>query len=141
MLLGSTPPGDGSCRRGYGPAVFAECGTDCASCGRELGASYESWLDLSIDHVIPTETVKRLGWPREWVDDLMNLVTACRACNEFLNGYRVNDAPPATIEEFSALRDHHFAAKAAWVVERHARERGWFESWTNPTFVPPVPNG
>lgn len=91
--------------------------------------SYDSWLDLSIDHVIPGRTVTGLAWPREWVDDLANLVTCCRACNEFLNGYRVVDPPPTTADEFLALRDRHFLAKRAWVIERHVRERDWYEAW------------
>lgn len=54
-----------------------------------LSEPYEAWLDVSIDHVIPRGTVKRLGYPQDWVEDIANLVTSCRACNEFLNGYRV----------------------------------------------------
>ena len=128
-LLGRPGWGDGSCRHGYGPPVFAECGTACVYCGRELGGSYESWLDLSIDHVVPGETVKRLGWPREWIEDIVNLVTCCRACNEFLNGYRVSDPAPASFEDFIALRDLHFSAKRAWVIDRHVRERAWYDAW------------
>lgn len=66
-LLGTPPRGDGSSRRGYGVPAFAACGTCCSYCGRELGKRYEDWLDLSIDHVIPTDTVKTLGYPREWL--------------------------------------------------------------------------
>lgn len=138
QLLGKPSLGDGSCRRGYGPPVFSECGTACAYCGREMGESYDSWLDLSIDHVIPGETVKRLGWRREWVDDLANFVTCCRACNEFLNGYRVADPPPATADEFFALRDRHFVAKRAWVTERHVRERDWYEGWVRSRQSAPI---
>jgi hypothetical protein len=131
-LLGPAPLGDGSCRHGYGPPVFVECGTVCVYCGRELAAPYESWLDVSIDHVIPTESVGRLGYPREWVRDMANLVTACRACNEFLNGYRVSDPVPTSVADFFALRDRHFLAKGNWVLERHARERRRYELWRRP---------
>jgi secreted trypsin-like serine protease len=75
-LLGRPAIGDGSCRRGYGPPVFTECGMECVYCDRDLGESYESWLHLSVDHVIPYETVNRLGWPGEWVEGLSNLVTS-----------------------------------------------------------------
>ena len=37
-------------------------------------------------------------------------MVCCRACNEFLNGYRVTDPPPATVDEFFKLRDRHFLA-------------------------------
>ena len=130
-LLGRPPSGDGSCRTGYGPSVFAECGMVCVYCGHDMGASYEAWLHLSIDHVIPSGTVKQLGWPREWVEDIANLVTCCRACNEFLNGYRVAEPSPETLDEFFALRDKHFIAKRAWVIERHTRERNAYQRWMN----------
>lgn len=82
-LLERPPLGDGSCRRGYGPPVFSECGTACAYCGREMGESYDSWLDLSIDHVIPGNTVKRLGWRREWIDDLATSSPAAGPATSF----------------------------------------------------------
>ena len=137
-LLGRPLPGDGTCRRGYGPPVFAECGSACVYCGREMGEKYESWLDLSIDHVIPRETIKRLGWPSEWIEDIANLVTCCRACNEFSNGHRVADPAPVTEDEFFTLHDRHFLAKGAWVIERHASERGWYEEWTRVRRPSPV---
>ena len=128
-LLGIPPWGDGSSRHGYGVPVFAACGACCAYCGRELGETYEAWLDLSVDHVIPTNTVKVLGYPREWVADLLNLVTACRACNEFLNGYRITDPPPHDLAGFCDLRDRHFLAKREWVTARHEREREHYGVW------------
>jgi hypothetical protein len=128
-MVGRPRSGDGSCRRGYGPPVFAQCGTACVYCGRELGDSYEAWLDVSVDHVVPGETVKRLGYSGEWIEDIANIVTACRACNEFLNGYRVSDPAPETLEQFFVLRDRHFLAKQAWVRARHERERESYESW------------
>ncbi len=72
-----------------------ECGSNCVYCGLDLGNTYEAWLGFSVDHVIPGSTVARLGYPAEWVNDLINLVTACRSCNEFLNGYRVTDPTPS----------------------------------------------
>jgi hypothetical protein len=125
-LLGKPPSGNGSSRRGYGLAVFEQCGTVCVYCGYEMAASYEGWLNLSIDHVIPTWTGK-LGYPAEWIADTVNLVTCCRACNEFLNGYRVTDPPPATVEAFFDLRDKHFLHKREWVLARHASERTWYQ--------------
>lgn len=61
------------------------------------------------------------------IDDIPNLVTCCRACNEFLNGYRVDEQPPDTLDEFFDLRDRHFAAKREWVLRRHETERAWYE--------------
>jgi hypothetical protein len=86
------------------------------------------WLSLSVDHVIPVGSGKLLGYPSEWIQDTVNQVTCCRACNEFLNGYRVTDQPPATVDEFFKLRDRQFLAKRDWAEARHARERAWYDA-------------
>jgi len=122
-LLGIPAWGDGTARHGYGRPVFAECGYQCAYCGFEMGAPYENWLNLSVDHVVPAHLVNA-GWPREWVLDRINLVTCCRACNEFLNGYRLTGVPPPpTFAEFIATRDRVFDEKTGHALKRHAIER------------------
>jgi hypothetical protein len=128
QLLGIPAWGDGSSRRGYGRAVFEQCGFACAYCGHSMETGYEVWLSLSVDHVIPVGSGKLLGYPSAWIQDTANQVTCCRACNEFLNGYRVTDPPPATGDEFFKLRDRHFLAKRDWVQARHARERAWYDA-------------
>lgn len=141
QLLGKPPLGDATCRHGYGLDVFKQCGTACVYCDRELSEPYEAWLDISVDHVIPVETVKRLGYPRERVDDLANLVTCCRACNEFLNQYSVNDDVPGTVEEFFDLRDQHYLKKREMARGRHRREREWHRDWLSKSrlrFSPPI---
>lgn len=124
-LLGRPSGGDGSSRRGYGVPVFAQCGSNCVYCGS--GGPYEAWLNLSVDHVVPRGDGRTLGYPVEWIEDIANLVTCCRVCNEFLNGYRVNEPPPATLDEFFDLRDRHFVAKHERVLARHEQERAWYE--------------
>jgi hypothetical protein len=132
-LLGRPRWGNGSSRRGYGLPVFEQCGHVCAYCGYDMRTTYEAWLNLSIDHVIPAGDSRRLGLPVEWYEDVTNLVTCCRACNEFLNGYRLTDPAPVTVEEFFDLRDATFARKLDWVQKRHETERGWYQ-----TAHPPV---
>ncbi len=127
-LLGPPKLGDSTCRHGYGIPVFRQCGTECAYCGLEIGASYESWLSASVDHVVPVS----VSWSREhsdWIGDITNLVTCCRACNEFLNGYRVRDDSPANLQEFYDLRDRHFTQKRKHAMKRHADERSWYDGW------------
>lgn len=102
-----------------------------------MGAAYEAWLNLSIDHVVPAGDGRRLGYPVEWFEDITNLVTCCRACNEFLNGFRVTEPPPLTVEEFFDLRDLVFEHKREWVLTRHATERAWYDS-SRPASPPPV---
>ncbi|MGB9887201.1 MAG: HNH endonuclease [Moorellales bacterium] len=132
-LLGPPPPGDGTCRHGYGPAVFRQCGLNCVYCGRFLGAPYEAWLDLSVDHVVPRHAAARLGIPSAWVEDLANLVTCCRACNEFLNQYKVKLAlpPPANLDAFFDLRDRVFLEKQELALRRHLEERARYRRWGN----------
>ena len=52
----------------------------CVYCGFK-GDSFEKWLQLSIDHLIP----KSQGGS----DDSENLVTACNHCNSVTSSYQV----------------------------------------------------
>lgn len=123
QLLGIPAERDGTARHGYGPPVFVACGYQCAYCGFDMASPYESWLSLSVDHVVPRH-LTRAGWSREWVLDLINLVTCCRACNEFLNGYRVAETtPPQSLDAFVQLRDRVFAEKLSHAQKRHSVER------------------
>ena len=53
----------------------------CVYCSFK-GDSFEKWLQLSIDHLIP----KSQGGN----DDFENLVTACNHCNSVTNRYKVS---------------------------------------------------
>jgi hypothetical protein len=121
----------GSSRRDYGLPVFEACGTKCAYCGIDLGDSYESWLGISVDHVIPTtSTLKRWGDQyKKWLLDVSNCVTCCRACNEFLNRYKVSENPPEDVLSFFALRNEVFCKKWLHLKKRHQQEREWYEGW------------
>jgi 5-methylcytosine-specific restriction endonuclease McrA len=58
--------------RGYGHAVHLQSNFICAYCGYD-GRSFSNWLQLTVDHVIPTSS----GGD----DTVENKVTACQACN------------------------------------------------------------
>jgi hypothetical protein len=94
----------------------------CAYCGRDLASEYEDWLDLSVDHVVPTSAAA-LGIPGEWLRDRANMVTCCAACNGFLNRFVPAGPFLTTLESFFDLRDECFRAKRRLALERHARER------------------
>ncbi len=121
-MLGIPPQGDGTARHGYGPPVFAHFGYACAYCGLDMRASFEAWLQLSIDHVIPHQ-MTRLGYPREWVEDLANLVTCCRPCNDFGNRFIVSDPAPTSPEAFFDLRDQVFVKRLEQISVARAREK------------------
>ena len=78
VWLGRPSSGDGTCRGGYAIPVIERLGTRCAYCDRDLFASYEDWLNLSVDHVVPRNAAAA-GIPVEWIEDLLNHVPCCRA--------------------------------------------------------------
>ncbi len=127
--LGFNDTGNGSFRTHYGLPVLRLWGASCAYCDRDLGGSYEAWLDASVEHVIPKQLSTRAGWPVEWTEDLSNHVICCRACNEFLNGFKVDEPLPANFETFAGVRDRVFDRKRAHARSRHDRERRLYEAW------------
>ena len=125
ILIGR--PQGANARHEYGPQVAQYSGWACAYCGRDLLTSYESWLDLQIDHVVPTCSIKR-GFREDWVEAIANCVVCCAACNAFLNRYPINfDKPPLTEEAFFKLRDEVFEDKRRKALKRHAEERIYWE--------------
>jgi len=122
-LLGK-PKGD-LARRGYGRQPLAWCGFACAYCGLDMSV-FEGWLQLSVDHVIPQQSVAS-GLPAGWVLDATNIVACCRSCNDLFNRDPHVDAVPESIEAFYDLRDRLYLARRARIIERRAKERVWFE--------------
>lgn len=93
-------------------------------CGQPMGESYEAWLQISIDHVIPLQ-MQSASYPILWLKDIANCVTCCRPCNDFLQK-RIDNPAPATLEEFFILRDQVFLQKLGAARSRHEIERTWF---------------
>jgi hypothetical protein len=112
--------------------VLAECGWKCVYCDRDLSSSYESWLDFAVDHVVPVNTVRLLGYPADWVGDLINLATCCQACNGFLSRYALADPAPKTLSEFCELRDRVYRNKRERALKRHETERARFAQVEKP---------
>lgn len=129
-LLGQ-PGGSGNCRYGYCLKVQLATGqTECAYCGVSLIDTYHHWLLLSVDHVVPRAEAIRLGVPKAYYEDIINLVVSCSGCNGFGNRYSVATQPMPTwpLETFLALRDRTFLERATNIAERRERERQYFES-------------
>ncbi len=139
QLLGHVKTSGRNCRRDYGPPVFQRCGARCVYCGVDLNSSYERWLHISVDHVVPELTIGR-GWPAEWVRDAANLVTCCRTCNELLNDFYGQYWPrqlpdrPTSLAAFFEIRDRFFDEKLLTAQERQRAEReryvGWLAGYT-----------
>lgn len=120
----------GNCRKGYGLQLQKLTGqTDCAYCGLSLVSSYEQWLLMQVDHVVPFGTGKALGIPVEWLEDCSNLVLACAACNSFCNRdtIPVGIELPGSLEDFYALRDRMFRLRRQRILGAHQKERAFFE--------------
>jgi hypothetical protein len=49
------------------PSSSSRYGAKCAYCGRDLFVTYEDWLDLSVDHVVP-RNAKDVDVPSEWIE-------------------------------------------------------------------------
>jgi hypothetical protein len=128
VLLGRV--GGANCRRGYGLKFMQKTKqTHCAYCGLDFASSYQNWLQMALDHVVPTSVGKCLGVSNEWVDDMANKVLACAACNGFGNRYKaaVGTICPSTLEAFFDLRDAIFTERKMLVAKRHEDERAFFE--------------
>ena len=121
-----SPPrstGIANCRLGYGIPIIEHWGPSCAYCGKDLLESYDAWLDLSVDHIVPVCMLKQWGSEcQSWIGSIANLVPCCRACNEFLNGYRIADKTPPDGVAFLELRKRVLAEKRELALRRHQQE-------------------
>jgi hypothetical protein len=126
-LLGVAP--GSNARHEYCPKLIELNGDQkrCAYCDADLTATYEVWLTMVLDHVIPTTLCKSNNICSEWTWDYSNTVLACAACNGFCNRYKLDiNPPPDTIDAFYDLRDKIFAERKKKIAERHIDERRFF---------------
>ena len=69
-------PDSATALRGRGIRIFQRDNYICQYCGFD-GRSFDGWLFLSVDHVVRQAD--------GGTNEASNLVTACRACNDFIN--------------------------------------------------------
>lgn len=120
-----------NCRHGYGRDFMLKTGqTKCAYCGVDFTSSYETWLTMALDHVVPTSVCQSFNISSGWSEDCSNIVLACTACNSFLNRY----SPPKgisilrTLTEFYSLRDRVFKERTSLIARKHEEEKAFFKS-------------
>jgi hypothetical protein len=130
-LLGRPRDTTGACRSGYGLGLQRLTGqTTCAYCGLSLVDTYNHWLLLSVDHVVPRGEAMRLGVVATLYEDAINLVLCCTGCNGFGNRYRCDALPRDswTLADFLALRDHVFVDRLQRIASRRNQEEALFAS-------------
>lgn len=130
-LLGRPRDRTGTCRTGYGLGLQRLTGqTACAYCGVNLVDTFEHWLLMSVDHVVPRGESLRLGIATGLYEDAINLVLCCAGCNGFGNRYHYEAEPQEnwTLEEFLVLRDYVFADRFQRIAARRIQEEAAFAS-------------
>jgi hypothetical protein len=100
----------------------------CAYCGISLVDTFENWLQMALDHVVPRSVCKSLSIFVDWQEDCFNRVLACLACNGFDNRFKLQVLPacPASLEAFCELRDRIFAERWKRVKICRAEEQEFF---------------
>lgn len=108
-------------------------GSRCAYCETDLTSTYQMWLTMVVDHVVPIKLCKLARIPDNWCWDYSNAVLACAACNGFCNRYSPSFSvvPPETPEAFYNLRDEIFNERKRLIAARHEEELKFFNgrSW------------
>ena len=130
-------------RREYGHWLVERGQTSCAYCGISLLDSYEHWLLLTVDHVVPVSDKDRreghrLGIPKSWHESYSNIVLACSGCNGFRNHYKVSwQERKEWLDEaeFFELRDRVFQEKAALIEEARNSEISFYNDHVAPVAV------
>jgi 5-methylcytosine-specific restriction endonuclease McrA len=129
---------DGNCRHGYGLTLMRLTGqTTCGYCQMSLVDSYEQWLLMSVDHVLPHSACRELNIPEIWWHDYSNLILSCAGCNGFKNRWKldVGDPPkPWTLDQFYDLRDAAYLARLPLIEMARQTEKAFFASqpWRKP---------
>jgi 5-methylcytosine-specific restriction endonuclease McrA len=118
-------------RQADGPEFMRITGaTRCAYCGLNFTASFENWLTMVLDHVIPKSVCEGMGIRKGWVWNYSNAVLACSACNGYCNRYRptVNCSESMSLLEFYDLRDKIFVERRDKILAVREKEKRFFET-------------
>ena len=109
--------------------------SSCAYCEMSLIDSYEHWLLLTVDHVIPRKEGHRLRIPRDWRESYSNIVLACSGCNGFRNRYEISWQEHKEFlseSEFLELRDRVFQERKALIEKARNREKHFYTDHVAP---------
>jgi hypothetical protein len=123
-----------NCRHEYGLQFMKVTGqTKCAYCSMDFTESYDNWLQMALDHVVPSGVGKAKGIDKDgctnWLDDSSSKVLACATCNTLDNRHALTDSEfcPSSVEDYFDLRDRVFSRRKTIVWRKRLAERRFFE--------------
>jgi len=126
-LIGKCP--GGNCRKGYGLKLQRLTGqTACAYCGLSLVDTYEHWLLMCTDHVVPASTGAAFGISPVWLEDLCNRVLCCSGCNGLKNRFELplETILPTEVAAFVEVRDAIFSLRKSAILAAVEMEREFY---------------
>ena len=115
-----------NCRHAYGLQFMRITRqTCCAYYDMDFAGDYKTWLQMALDHVVPTKAGLAKGITAQWLDDCRSTVLARAACNTFQNRFELNEGElyPTTSDEYFDLSDRVFISRAEKVSRSHEQER------------------
>ena len=113
----------GESLRGYGFEIHKRDDFICRYCGADGKKSFEVWLTLSVDHLLPKTDPRR--------EKLEYKVTACQFCNTAENRYFYNAAKAGYMFE-NRTPDELLARRKEFVQKVRANYREFWENNINP---------
>jgi putative hemolysin len=119
-----------NCRQGYGLEFMRRTGQrKCAYCETDLTETFESWLTIVLDHVVPLSFCISAGVSVELCEDMSNRVLACSTCNGLCNRYKPTEELilPLTREAFYDLRDSVFVKRFELIAKRREDEKQFYK--------------
>jgi 5-methylcytosine-specific restriction endonuclease McrA len=110
--------------RGYGFAIHQRDNFKCRYCGVDGSKSFETWITLSCDHLLPN------GHPNRENPDY--IVTACGFCNTADNRY-FDKAEKLGLIFDGKTPDQLVAQRLPYVLKVRQAYRDFWEKEVNPT--------
>lgn len=108
--------------QGYGRKIYQRDNFKCRYCGIDGSQSFDTWLTLSCDHLLPDSDPRR--------DDHDYIVTACRFCNEADNRYFEN-AKKSGLSFDGMSPDELVAQRLPYVLAVRQKYRDFWEANVN----------
>ena len=114
--------------RGYGHEIHQRDNFTCRFCGADGTKSFDTWLTLAVDHLLPKGYEKR--------ENAEYKVTSCGFCNTVDNHY-FSKAEARGLKFDNMSPEQLVAQRKEWVEKRRQEYRRF---WENEVSAPPKPH-